>query len=307
MNRRALCAVGLGLSLGVPWQGGPFVAAQEGAAAPAGDVVATRTGSVAGPLDARRREQVDGLVRDADRALQISHFAEAAGLLRQAAVIEPENEKVRLLLRLVEDKLNERQQEGERARRGGGDAAALQAPTSRPRIHVPEGPVVAMLEARLLMVPEGWLEEHHKETDVQVPPGKSVTLDQWKLNRLLTASQAERRTVSLAFPRMSFGRDGYARAPTKESSFAGGGPESPMVLEARTSLSTDRRVLTVKPTLSTDGKAQEFSRVEMREGDTLLLDGGMMTRDGGPLRGLLLLRPIIPAHPETAPAPPDLH
>jgi len=56
-------------------------------------------------LHEQRRLQVAGLVADARRLYDAAQFKEAAALLTQATVIDPQDENAQLLLRLVQDKI----------------------------------------------------------------------------------------------------------------------------------------------------------------------------------------------------------
>ncbi len=66
----------------------------------------------------QRRKQVEALVADAARLEQISNFQQAAELLRQAVIIDPQNGPAQLALRLIENKLIDRQY-GDLVRRMG--------------------------------------------------------------------------------------------------------------------------------------------------------------------------------------------
>lgn len=65
-----------------------------------------------------RREKVAALVADAKKLEEAAQFREAADLLRQAAVIDPQDVEAQLALRLVMDKIADRDYEAIRHRAG---------------------------------------------------------------------------------------------------------------------------------------------------------------------------------------------
>jgi type II secretory pathway component GspD/PulD (secretin) len=69
-------------------------------------------------IQAIKQQKVRQLVADANRLVEVSSFKEAADLLRQATVIDPQDENARLMLRLVENKINDRAYEDLVHRRG---------------------------------------------------------------------------------------------------------------------------------------------------------------------------------------------
>jgi len=101
----------------------------------------------ASALQEQRRRQVNTLIQDADRLVQVSQFQQAADLLRQATVIDPQNDSARLNLRLVEDKINDRAYEELQHKRG--------VETIRQQIDSTEHLIPY---ADLMVYPDNWVE-----------------------------------------------------------------------------------------------------------------------------------------------------
>ncbi|HEY4330031.1 MAG TPA: hypothetical protein VGN88_09880 [Phycisphaerae bacterium] len=57
----------------------------------------------------QRHQRAKGLIADAQKLYDASEFHEAAGLLRQATLIDPQNEDAQLFLRLTTDKITDRE------------------------------------------------------------------------------------------------------------------------------------------------------------------------------------------------------
>jgi type II secretory pathway component GspD/PulD (secretin) len=140
-------------------------------------------------LQSQRKRQVATLVSDANRLVEVSQFQQAADLLRQATVIDPLNTDVKLMLRLVEDKINDRAYEQLQHRRG--------VETIRQQIDSAEHLIPY---ADLMVYPDNWVEITRKRVGSEAgqdsaanravrarleEPIREITAEQQGLERVL--------------------------------------------------------------------------------------------------------------------------
>ena len=132
-----------------------------------------------------RQKKVAALVSDAQKLYDATQFREAADLLRQATIIDPQDENVALFLRLTLDKIAARDAES-RPRAGPGAQNVVPRPfeaspfeitvtTDRPTADHPTGDGVAK-ESAADRAARGRMEENLKEMSVEKQPLDKVLI-----------------------------------------------------------------------------------------------------------------------------------
>jgi general secretion pathway protein D len=133
-------------------------------------------------LIGQKRRQVSTLIADANRLVQVSQFQQAADLLHQATVIDPLNEEAKLILRLVEDKVNARAYEALQHKRG---VETMKAAISAAEYLIPY--------ADLMVYPDNWVEITRKrigsEAGQDSPANRAVRARLEEPLREITAEQ----------------------------------------------------------------------------------------------------------------------
>lgn len=268
-----------------------------------------------------RSEKVATLITDAQKLYNATQFREAADLLRQALVIDPQNENATLFLRLVMNRIGDHDSAQAPPTTGAGANEYLVAvPHASTTTVKPAQGFDYVFNTRLIEVPDGLLDSLPDNLRVQwnefLPfsePGaisatnkdrtlKGALIDRWALDVLLSSQpQVDLMRNPPKHPapvRVSEGQEGRLTLGNALVRFTA-------------TPSEDKRyvVLTVYGSPSTAGHAAAEQTIRVPDGGTLVIDGQDLTPASpvGSTAGkhtLLVLRPnLILALPTSASQP----